>query len=169
MKALGYRRIPRKLFIAGLATGAIGAVAGPLTPAESAQPSGPDATAAQTGCVLKSLSLRSIHVDTNTPPSAGPGPSSVRAGTSRIARIMIFKVRISCTPSTAWKVTMQIRRRRTGPDKTVAYKQFTGSGSKTFIVGADCTGGQAFNGNFVINFLGAGQSSSRVIKNKKCD
>lgn len=86
------------------------------------------------------LSPRSIHVDTDQPPEASPGTSRVSADAAAVARMMTFKVRITCTPSTSWKTTLQIRKRRTGPDKNFAYKQFKGSGSRTFTIGADQRG-----------------------------
>ncbi len=165
MNRLRHSHRSSKLLAGLMATAALTAVSVLAAPAQGAR--SPSPTAAQAGCLLKSLSLRTIHVDTDQQPSAGPASS--RAHASRIARIMIFKSSIQCTGNTSWKVTMQIRRRRFGPDKSVAYKQFKGSGSKRFVIGADCKKGQRFNGNFTINFLGAGQSASRVVKNKECD
>jgi hypothetical protein len=157
----------RKPVVIALA-GATLAISGPPVTAHGTKTSAsPQGSTAQAGCVLKLLRLR-MRFASHGPPKAGPKQS---ARTFTHARFMTFESAISCSSSTTWKVTMQIRRRRTGPDKTVAQKQFSGTGSDRFIIGADCKEGQSFNGNFTINIFGGpsgGITTSRVIKNKKC-
>lgn len=123
-----------------------------LSPAQGARPIGKtEADSAQSGCVLRSLRLYYSR--------------SPRSG----KKYMVFRSSIRCSKFTAWKVSLQIRRRRTGPDKNVSAKQFRGEGSAVHRIAARCSKGQSFNGNFTINiFDGGGVTVSRVVKNKKC-
>ncbi len=145
MNRLRHSKLPAVL----VAAAALTAASVLTVPAQGARTRPPGPGTAQAGCLLKSLSLRTSH--------------------AQAGRIMVFRSSIQCLGNTPWTVTMLFRRRRFGPDKSVAYKQFKGSGSKRFVVGADCKQGQRFNGNFRIDFAGPGQGGSRVVKNKKCD
>lgn len=130
------------------------AVVVPLGPAQGADStSKTEAESAQAGCVLRSFRLYYSR--------------SPRSG----KKYMVLRSSIGCSRSTAWKVSLQIRRRRSFFDQNVADRQFRGTGSAVHRIAARCRKGQSFNGNFTINIFGGGGggvTASRVIKNKKC-
>ena len=109
-----------------------------------------EADVAQSGCVISSMRMYSHYSRRNR------------------EHYMIFRPAIRCTRNQAWKVTITIRRRRFGPDKTVASRQYHGTGSRSFIIGAGCKNGNDFNGNIWLNLKPRGPTIDDDRQNVEC-
>ena len=106
---------------------------------------------AAAGCVIAKLNLFSHY--------------SVRLR----KRYIVFKPTVTCTGGQKHKATLTIRRRRFGPDQTVASREFpTYPSSKTYGIGAGCKKGQTFNGDLWVKQPPNGPTLHAVKKNVSC-
>ena len=109
----------------------------------------PQPAAAESGCDISSMLMKSVY-----------RPRSR-------AHYIVFKPQIQCWRTKTWSVTLAIRRRRLGPDATVATRSFRGvGGTRRFRLATGCKKDNRFNGDIWLKQ--GGRTVHAVRKNVEC-